>query len=62
MSSLFSTPKIKTIETPSEQETTDEVAEQKKKEREALGAFFGNLSQGGAEELRSPTSGTGLRL
>lgn len=54
-------PEIRRIETPAESETVAEVNEQKKRERESLGAFFTSLRQGGAEELRKPSS-TGLQL
>lgn len=62
MADLFgSGPDIQVVDSPSEEETDQEIAAQKKKEREALGAFFTSLRRGGAEELRSPTS-TGVNL
>jgi hypothetical protein len=54
-------PDVPVVESPNEGETEAEIIDQKKKERDALGAFFSTLRQGGAEELRSPTN-TGLRL
>ena len=58
---LFSKPDVPVVETPTEEETEEELADQRKREREALGAFFGSLRTGGADELKGPNK-TGLNL
>ncbi len=54
---FFDTPDVEYIETPPEEETEQDQIERIKKERAAQEAFFGSLREGGAEELRKPTTG-----
>ena len=58
---LFDSPDVEVIETPSQEETDQEIKDRIKKEREAQGAFFKTLKTGGATELNNPTS-TGLDI
>lgn len=58
---LFSKPDIPVVETPTEEDTQEELALQRKREKESLGAFFGGLRRGGAAELKGPNK-TGLNL
>ena len=57
MDELFGGPEVQYIESPSESETDQEAIDRLRKERDAQAAFFNTLREGGAEELRKPTTG-----
>lgn len=57
MGDLFGGPDIEIVETPSQEETNQEIEDRIRKEREAQAAFIRTLDEGGAAELRKPTTG-----
>jgi len=54
---LFGKGSVDVVESPSQEETDQEIEERIRNEREAKGAFFKTLKDGGADELRKPTTG-----